>query len=79
MTRLQTCRNLALVGKNKLTVKVSTKGTSISISASAQISALAQVFIPALGQMGMYTNMNLEKVTKLGLELFIKGQKHDKL
>lgn len=93
MTRLRTCHNPPPTGKNKFArnaLKVSTKGSGTlilipivfhaPIPASTQALASAQTFASALGLPGMYTNMNLQRVTRLtSLELFIKGQEHSQL
>lgn len=76
----RTWRNPSPVGKDKLTGKTPSKSsdtpTSTSIISCASISAPTQNPAPAPSQLGMYTNVDLQRATKLALELFVKGQKH---
>lgn len=47
--------------------------------ALAQAPALTQTPAPALGLPSMYTNIDLQRATKLALELFFKGWEHSQL
>lgn len=80
MARLQTRYNLALVGEDKFAEDVTTKDSNtptLSLAISCpQTPASAQVPIFAPSLPGMYTNINLQKATRLALELFIKGQEY---
>lgn len=46
--------------------------------ALAQFSAPVQAFASAPGLLGMYINIDLQRVIKLVLKLFIKGPEHNK-
>ena len=52
---------------------------SIKALATTQAPASILVFAFAPGPPEKYTNKNLQKVTKLALELFVKGQEHGQL
>lgn len=87
MAKTRTCHNPAPTGKNKLaknTVRAPTKNNSTFTSilavfraltpVLAQDPVLAKVFIS--GSLDIYTDENLQKTTRLALELFMKGQKY---
>lgn len=79
MTRPYTCYNFILVYKDKFTVdtlRASTKGNSIFTLRLAIFCAFTPATTSALDLLDIYTNINLQKVTQLILELFIKNHKH---
>ena len=79
----QTYHKLAPVDKDELAKNISTKGSSTPtltpvvfcapILAPPQVFALAQGSTSTLGLSGRYTDEDLQKVTKLALEFFIKS------
>lgn len=82
MTGLRACRHLTCpAGKDKLAGRapIESSGTHIptravfhtATPAPTQILAPALAFAPAQGLLGNYTNINLQRATKLALELFI--------
>lgn len=79
MTGLQTCYNLASIGKDELAKRAHIKGNSTFTSASAQVPAPAQTPALALSLLGIYTDVNLQRATKLVLKMFIKDQKYSQL
>ena len=82
MTGLYTRRNPLLGGKNKL-AEAPTEGNSTLAVSCALIPAPTQA--PALtlasgpGPPGRYTDKDLQRVTKLALKLFVKGQEYGQL
>lgn len=77
MTRLYTCCYLAFVGKDELAATACTEGSG-TLSPTPTVCSNptftpAQTPISALGLLNMFTDMNLQKATKLALELFVKG------
>lgn len=80
MAGLYICRNPALIEEDKLVESIPTKGSNIPTlflaNFCAQIPAFAQALTPALGLLSRYTNVDLQKATKLALKLFVKGQEH---
>lgn len=90
-----TRHNLIFIREDKFAKGISTKDSNIFIpsltisqaqtltSAQAPIytQALAslQAFTLAPGPLDIYTNVNLQKVTKLPLESFVKDQKYGKV
>ena len=75
MTGPRTRRNPLLGGKNEL-AGAPIEGNSTSAISCASI--FAPILAPALasGPPKRYTDKNLQRATKLALELFVKGQKH---
>lgn len=85
MAGLCTCYNSALVREDEFAGDVSNKGSNTytfflaQTSAPPQVSALAQdlastqAIAPASSLPDMYTNINLQRTTKLALILFVKG------
>ena len=89
MAKPHTHCNLPLIGKDKLTedapeAPTKNNGTLTPIfaifyiltSMLAQIPTSIQASTPASGPPDMYINIDLQKATKLALELFIKSQKY---
>ena len=81
MARLCTCYNSPTAGKDEVTkdalevpIKSNSTFTCSPTISCVLIPALAQVPIP--GPPDLYTDVDLQKTTKLALELFVKGQKH---
>ena len=79
MSRPRTCRNASRVPTNNSgTFKPISAIFCVLIFSLAQ--ALASILVAALasvpGLSGRYTNKDLQKTTKLALELFVKDQKH---
>ena len=81
-TRQSLCYNPPTVSKDKLSesaLGAATNGNGIS--APNSIPAVSYSLIPAPApalapQRDTYTNVNLEKVTKLALKSFVQGQAH---
>lgn len=71
MANLCICYNLVFVGKDEFTVRVFTKGSGTF----STIYAFFCTLNPALGPTNMYIDMDMQITTKLGSELFVKGQK----
>lgn len=71
-----TCYNLAFTNKDKLARAVFNKGNSTSISTFAVSWDFTSIFTSALALPNIYTNINPQKISKLVLKLFIKGQKY---
>ena len=66
--------SFAPVSKNELagnTLETPIKGNNISTPILATSWASILIFTFTLGPLGMYTDMDLQKTTKLALELFI--------
>lgn len=82
MTGLYICRNLTLVKKDELAGDILSKSnntfTPFLAIFLAQTSVFAQTPVLTLSLLGMYTNVNPQKATRLTQELFVKGQKHNK-
>lgn len=87
MTSLQSYyslrQNFSPIGKNKFTRKAQTKNSRTSTFITTffifYASTIALIFAFALNLVfsrNMYIDVNLEKSTKLALELFIQGQAH---
>lgn len=76
------CHNPTLVADDKLVGSVSTKGSNTCISSpamfQAQIPTLAQALAPTPGLQDMYTNIDLQRASKLALTFFVKGQNNGK-
>ena len=70
MSGPRTCRNAG---------KASTNGSGTSELTPAVFHAPTPAFASAPGPPGRYTNEDLQKATKLALELFVKGQKYGQL
>lgn len=80
--------NLVFIGKDELVGKVFTKNSNTlilspnifqaQIFAPTQASAPTQAPAPTSGLPNMCTNVDLQKTTRLALELFFKGQKYGK-
>lgn len=89
MTKLRTCRNSALIRKDELAKDILTKGnktfplfpaiSQAQIPIFAQASTFAKVFAPIPSPPNIYTNVDLQRTTKLALKFFIKGQKYGKV
>lgn len=62
--------NPPLVGKNKPTKSLFTKD-STSILTLVFLKSPSPAFAPAPGSLDMYTYVNLQKATRLALELFV--------
>ena len=81
MAGLYTCRNLPLGRKDEL-AKVPIEGNGILAIfyaltlALARASAYTPIPVLALGPQARYIDKDLQRATKLALELFLKGQKH---
>lgn len=80
MTGSRICRNLTLTSKDKLdedALRAPTKsrGTFTFTSTVSQASTPISVPVPAPILLGIYTNVNLQKTTKMILELFVESQK----
>lgn len=75
MARLCTYRNLVFANKNKFSRKITTKNI-ILISISIVLRLSTPIFAFASGLQNIYIDINLQKATKLALELFILGQKY---
>lgn len=69
MTGPQTCYNLVPTSKNQVAKRASIEGNGIFITTPAATLTFVSVFAPSLP--GIYTNINLQKTTKLTLKLFI--------
>lgn len=71
-----TCYNFAAIGKNEFIERTSIEGSSTSTPSSTQTFTPAQAFALAnasvSGLPSIYTNIHLQRVTKLALELFVK-------
>ena len=67
-------------GKDKLATGAPSKGSGIPNPTLAAfctpIPALTQDPAPAPGPPGIYTDVDLQKTTRLALELFVKGQEY---
>lgn len=74
----QTRHNLALVGEDELADGASIKCSNILMPFSAQTPTPRQglAFAPALGLPDMYTNVDLQRITSLALELFVKAKEY---
>ena len=74
----RTRHNPTPVGEDELAGGVSTEGSNTFTSSPAQTPAPApaQAPAPSPGPPGMYINVDLQRTTRLVLELFVKGQKH---
>lgn len=74
MARLNTRCNLLSIGKDKLVGKAPFKDSDISTLIFATSKAPTLVFTPvfALGLLGRYTDKDLQRATKLILELFVQ-------
>lgn len=73
MARLKICHNLTLISKDKLVRKVFTESNNIFNPISATSKAFIPIFasIFALSFSGIYTNIDLQKTTRLTLKLFV--------
>ena len=82
MTGPYICCNPLFGGKNEL-AGAPTEGNSTPAISYIPTPVFAQVLAPipafALGLPGRYTDKNLQRTTKLALELFIKSQKYGQL
>ena len=67
MARSKTRHNLALTGENKLVKRAPTEGSDTS----TPIPITFPTLIPALGLPSIYIDMDLQRATRLALELFI--------
>lgn len=80
MAKPRTCRNSALVSKDEFAKKDLIKNNSTFTSIPAVfytftlISAKTLALIPGLPD--LYMDMNLQRIIKLALKLFFKGEKH---
>lgn len=74
MAKLSTCCNSALIDKDKLVKKAPTKGSSsfTPIFATFKASILASTSV----LQSIYTNVDLQKVNRLALEVFIQNREH---
>lgn len=82
------CHNPTLIRKDKLAKDVFIKGddtfTHFSTISQAQTSACikilicTQAFTSTPNLPSIYTKVNLQKITKLTFELFVKSQEHGK-
>lgn len=79
MAGLYICRNSFPASKNKLAGRASTDSSSILVVSYTltPTPSLVFAFVPApvfaLSPLSRYTDKNLQKTTKLALELFVKG------
>lgn len=77
MVKLKTHYNPALASKNKLADRTFIKVSENSIFTFIDIENVIPT--PVLGLPNICINVNLQKTTKLALELFFLGQKHNQL
>lgn len=76
------CCNLLFVNKDELAERALTKSSIFiptPIACKTSILAHAPVFAPVPGLLGMYINLDLQKVTKLVCKSFVQGQKYKQL
>ena len=80
MARPRTQHNLLPAGKNELAggALFEASDTLIPTPSASHAPSLtpAQDPTPAPGPPGMYTNVDLQRATRLALKLFVKGQKY---
>ena len=80
MAGLRTRCNSPPAGKDELAGGVPFEGsgtpTPTPAASRAPTPAPAQYSAPAPGPPGVYTNVDLQKATRLALKSFVKGQKH---
>lgn len=86
MIESQICCNFLSANKDKLAKdaqKISTKSSSISTASFAAFRALILAFIPIPAPISSlpywFTDGDLQKATKLALELSVRGQEHGKI
>ena len=73
-------RNLFLGGKNKLARAFIKENSILAVfCSSTPAPAQALALTLAAGLLGRYTNKDLQRATKLALELFVKSQEHSQL
>lgn len=72
MAKLRICCNLIFVGKDELAARVFTKGSGIF----SPISATFYTLNPTPSSPDIYTDVDMQITTKLGLKLFVKGHKN---
>ena len=74
-------RNPPPADKDELAGGVSSEGGGIPTLTSTTSKALTPALVPAstLGPPGKYTDEDLQRATKLALELFVQGQEHGQL
>lgn len=79
---LYICRSPAVVGEDKLAGSISTKDNNTLIpslaTSRALITAPAKAHSPTPDPQGIYTNIDLQRATKLALKFFLKGQEYGK-
>lgn len=86
MIESQICCNFLSANKDKLAKdaqKIPTKGSSISTASFAAFRAFILAFIPTPALISSlpywFTDGDLQKATKLALELSVRGQEHGKI
>lgn len=70
----RTCRNVILpAGKNEFAERAFTKSSDTFFPTSATFRAFILVYAPVSGPLSRYIDENLQRATKLALELFVQG------
>lgn len=72
------CHNPLPASKDKFAEKALIDSSNIPVISYALIPALPQALTPAVDPPNLYTSDDVQKTTKLALELFVRGQEHGK-